>query len=188
VVISGIGGLGHLGVQYARAMGLRVIAVDVAPEKLDLARELGAELVVNALDEDPAAFVQRAVGGAHAALVTAVSTKAFDQALGMLRAGGTCVLVGLPPGDFPTPIFPVVLKRLTVRGSIVGTRADLREALEFAARGDIRVAYATARLEDVNAIFAALKAGTVTGRIVLDLRTGGAPAPAEARELATAHG
>ena len=172
VVISGIGGLGHLGVQYARQMGLRVIAVDVAPEKLELARELGAELVVNARDEDPAAFVQRTVGGAHAALVTAVSTRAFDQALGMLRAGGTCVLVGLPPGDFPTPIFPVVLKRLTVRGSIVGTRADLREALELAARGGIRAAHETAALEDVNDVLAALRAGTITGRMVLDLRPG----------------
>ena len=170
IVISGIGGLGHLGVQYAKAMGLRVIAVDVAPEKLALARRLGAERTIDASKENPAEVVQREIGGAHAALVTAVSTKAFDQALGMLRSGGTCVLVGLPPGDFPTPIFPVVLKRLTVRGSIVGTRADLREALEFAARGEIEVAYETRRLEDVNEIFDGLKAGTITGRVVLDFR------------------
>ena len=170
IVISGVGGLGHLGVQYARAMGLRVIAVDVVPEKLALARRLGAELAIDASREDPAARVQAEVGGAHAALVTAVSTRAFDQAIGMLRAGGTCVLVGLPPGEFPTPIFPVVLKRLTVRGSIVGTRADLREALEFAARGEIEVAYETRRLDDVNAIFAALKRGDVNGRVVLDFR------------------
>ena len=177
VVISGIGGLGHVGVQYARAMGLRVIAVDVAPEKLALARRLGAELTVNALEQDPVAFVQRETGGAHGALVTAVSTKAFDQAIGMLRSGGTCVLVGLPPGGFPTPIFDVVLKRLTVRGSIVGTRADLREAIEFAARGAIEVAFETRRLEDINEVFEGLKRGTITGRIVLDL------APAKDRQL-----
>jgi propanol-preferring alcohol dehydrogenase len=170
LVVSGIGGLGHLGVQYAVAMGLRVIAVDIAPEKLALARRLGAELVVNAAMEDPAAFVQRTVGGAHGALVTAVSTRAFDQAIGMLRSGGTCVLVGLPPGGFPTPIFDVVLKRLTVRGSIVGTRADLREAIEFAARGAIEVASETRRLEDINEVFEELKRGTITGRIVLDFR------------------
>lgn len=183
IVVSGVGGLGHLGVQYARAMGLRVIAVDVVAEKLALARRLGAELTVDASREDPAAAVQRAVGGAHAALVTAVSTRAFDQAIGMLRAGGTCVLVGLPPGAFPTPIFPVVLKRLTVRGSIVGTRADLREALDFAARGEIEVACETRRLDEINDVFAALKAGTVTGRVVLDFRRA-APAPlAAAAEL-----
>jgi propanol-preferring alcohol dehydrogenase len=169
VVISGIGGLGHVGVQYAKAMGLRVVAVDVADDKLALARRLGAELAVNAREEDPVAFVQRETGGAHGALVTAVSTKAFDQAIGMLRRGGTCVLVGLPPGAFPTPIFDVVLKRLTVRGSIVGTRADLREAIEFAARGAIEVAFEKRRLEDINEVFDGLRNGTITGRIVLDM-------------------
>lgn len=171
VVVSGIGGLGHMAVQYARAMGLRVIAVDVADDKLALARTLGAECTVNAATHDAAAEVQRLTdGGAHAALVTAVDVRAFDAALAMLRAGGTCVLVGLPPGAFPTPIFPVVLKRLTVRGSIVGTRADLREALDFAARGLITVESTAARLDDVNAIFTNLKRGAITGRVVLDLR------------------
>lgn len=171
VVISGIGGLGHLAVQYAQAMGLRVIAVDVAADKLDLATRLGAEHVINARDEDAAAAVQRLVGGAHAALVTAVSTSAFDTAVRLLRRGGTCVLVGLPPGEFPTPIFEVVLKRITIRGSIVGTRADLHEALEMAARGNISVAYETRALEEINDIFADLEEGRITGRIVLDFRT-----------------
>lgn len=171
VVISGIGGLGHLAVQYARAMGLRVIAVDIAADKLELARRLGAEFVVNAHDEDAAAAVQRLVGGAHAALVTAVSTSAFDTAVRLLRRGGTCVLVGLPPGEFPTPIFEVVLKRITIRGSIVGTRADLYEALDMAARGNIEVAYETRALEEINDIFADLEEGRITGRIVLDFRT-----------------
>lgn len=178
VVISGIGGLGHLAVQYARAMGMRVIAVDVAADKLRLAESLGAELMINASREDAAAIVQRETGGAHGALVTAVSTSAFDAAVGMLRRGGTCVLVGLPPGEFPTPIFPVVLKRLTIRGSIVGTRTDLAEALEFAARGLITVSSEVRKLEDINDIFAELKAGHVTGRIVLDLRPGARPAAA----------
>lgn len=180
VVISGIGGLGHLAVQYARAMGLRVIAVDVAPDKLALATRLGAELAIDASREDAVATVQRTVGGAHAALVTAVSTSAFDAAIGMLRRGGTCVLVGLPPGAFPTPIFDVVLKRITIRGSIVGTRADLYEALDMASRGGITVAYETRALEDINTIFADLEEGRITGRIVLDFRTPPAP-PREAQ-------
>ena len=171
VVISGIGGLGHLAVQYATAMGLRVIGVDVAPDKLALASRLGAEHVIDASHEDAAAVVQRLTdGGAHGALVTAVAPRAFDAAIGMLRSGGTCVLVGLPPGGFDTPIFPVVLKRLTIRGSIVGTRADLREALDFAARGEIEVARETRAIEDINAIFDEMRHGRITGRVVLDLR------------------
>ena len=125
VVVSGIGGLGHMAVQYAKAMGLHVIAVDIAPEKLDLARSLGADMTINAAEEDPVARVQKEIRGAHGVLVTAVSRPAFGQGLGMLRRRGTMALVGLPPGDFPLPIFDVVLNAKTVRGSIVGTRMDL---------------------------------------------------------------
>jgi propanol-preferring alcohol dehydrogenase len=169
VVISGVGGLGHLAVQYARAMGLHVAAVDVAEEKLSLACELGAELTVNAEVEDPAARIQQEIGGSHGVLITAVSPPAFRQGIGMLRRGGTCVLVGLPPGDFPAPIFDVVLKRLTVRGSIVGTRNDLREALQFAAEGKVRSSVEAQPLEDVNSVFARLRRGGVRGRVVLQL-------------------
>jgi propanol-preferring alcohol dehydrogenase len=169
IVIDGAGGLGHLGIQYARAMGLHVAAVDIADDKLELARELGAELTVNAKKEDPAAAIQRAIGGAHGVLVTAVSTESFAQSIGMLRRGGTCALVGLPPGDFPTPIFEVVLKRLTIRGSIVGTRMDLEECLAFAAEGKVKAATEAAKLEDINAVFDRMKRGDLHGRIVLDM-------------------
>ena len=101
VVVSGIGGLGHMAVQYAKAMGLHVIAVDISPEKLDLARSLGADMTINAAEEDPVARVQKEIRGAHGVLVTAVSRPAFGQGLGMLRRRGTMALVGLPPGDFP---------------------------------------------------------------------------------------
>jgi propanol-preferring alcohol dehydrogenase len=127
VVISGIGGLGHIAVQYAKAMGLRVAAVDIADDKLALAKKHGAELVVNALHEDPIEVVQRVTGGAHGVLVTAVHPSAFGQAIHMSRRGGTIVFNGLPAGDFPASIFEIVLKGLTVRGSIVGTRQDLAE-------------------------------------------------------------
>ena len=169
VVISGVGGLGHVAVQYAVAMGYRVIAVDIAGDKLDLARALGAEITLDARIVDPADEVQRLVCGAHGALVTAVSPTAFSQAIGMLRRGGTVSLVGLPPGTFETPIFDVVLKRLTIRGSIVGTRADLVEALDFAARGKVRATFETQPLEAINDIFHRLDRGDINGRVVLQL-------------------
>lgn len=168
VVISGIGGLGHLAVQYAKAMGLHVIGVDIAADKLALARQMGADQVVNAAEVDPVAEVQ-AGGGAEAVLVTAVSTKAFDQAVGMLAPGGTMSLVGLPPGEFPLPIFDVVLNRKTVRGSIVGTRADLAEALAFAGEGKVATHYSVDRLDNINSIFDRLLAGQIDGRIVMSV-------------------
>lgn len=169
VAISGIGGLGHMAVQYAKAMGLNVIAVDIDDEKLALARKLGAELSVNARHEDPAAFVKKAVGGARGVLVTAVSTKAFQQALGMVGRGGTVSLNGLPPGDFPLSIFDTVLNGITVRGSIVGTRLDLQEALDFAGQGKVHATVATEKLENVNSVFDRMRKGEIEGRIVLDM-------------------
>lgn len=169
LAISGIGGLGHVAIQYAHLMGLRVIALDVAEDKLALARQLGAALAIDARDPDAAARVVEAThGGAHGVLVTAVSPKAFAQALHLVRRRGTVSLVGLPPGDFATPIFDVVLKRITIRGSIVGTRKDLSEALELAASGQVRPHIHRAPLDRINHIFADLKAGRIDGRVVLD--------------------
>ncbi len=169
VVISGIGGLGHVAVQYARAMGLRVAAVDIDDDKLALARKLGAEATVNARTTDPAAWLQKEIGGAHGVLVTAVSPIAFSQAIGMVRRGGTIALNGLPPGEFGTPIFDVVLKGITIRGSIVGTRSDLQESLDFAAHGDVKATVSTARLDDINNVLGRLRDGKIEGRVVLDL-------------------
>ena len=170
VVISGIGGLGHMAVQYAAAMGLNVAAVDVDEAKLDLARKLGATLTVNAAEEDPAAVIRRETdGGAQGVLVTAVSPKAFAQAVGMLGRGGTMSLVGLPPGDFPLDIFGMVLNGITVRGSIVGTRLDLQESLQFAADGKVKATVSTARLEEINEVFDRMHKGAIEGRVVLDI-------------------
>jgi propanol-preferring alcohol dehydrogenase len=169
VAISGVGGLGHMAVQYAKAMGLHVIAVDVAEDKLALARSLGADVTLNAAEVDPAVEAQKLVGGVHAALVTAVSTKAFAQAVGMLRRGGFMSLVGLPPGSFPLPIFEIVLKRITVRGSIVGTRNDLAEALAFAGEGKVASHFAWGEIDDINAIFDRMRRGEIEGRVVLRL-------------------
>ncbi|WP_126978194.1 alcohol dehydrogenase AdhP [Frigidibacter oleivorans] len=184
VAISGVGGLGHVAIQYARAMGLRVAALDIAPAKLALAREAGAELAVDASAPEAVAQILDATGGgAQGVLVTAVSRPAFAQALEIVRRRGTVSLVGLPPGDFPTPIFPVVLKRITVRGSIVGTRRDLDDALDFAARGLVRAEVQAAPLSDINLIFDRLRAGGIEGRMVLDLTRPVTPAAA-APELA----
>lgn len=169
VVISGVGGLGHVAIQYAKAMGLKVAAVDIAEDKLKLARETGADLAVNALADGAVDQVLAASGGgAHGVLVTAVSTAAFAQALKMVRRKGTVSLVGLPPGEFPTPIFDVVLKRITVRGSIVGTRRDLDEAIAFAADGKVKAEVTKVPLAQINDVFDRMKAGKIDGRMVLD--------------------
>lgn len=169
VVIFGVGGLGHVAIQYAKAMGLKAIGIDVAEDKLKLALEAGAEHAVNALDKDAVDRVIKITGGgAQGVLVTAVSTPAFAQALRVVRRKGTVALVGLPPGEFPTPIFDVVLKRITVRGSIVGTRRDLDEAIAFAAEGKVKAEIKTAPLSEINVIFDNMKAGKIEGRMVLD--------------------
>ena len=169
VTISGVGGLGHMAVQYAKAMGLHVAAVDIDPAKLKLARELGAEVTVNALETDPVAAIRKETGGGtHGVLVTAVSKAAFGQALKFARRGGTVALNGLPPGDFPISIFDMVLDGITVRGSIVGTRLDLQESIDFASRGLVHAHTATAKIEEINDVFHKMEKGKIDGRIVLD--------------------
>jgi alcohol dehydrogenase, propanol-preferring len=170
VAISGIGGLGHMAVQYAKAMGLNVAAIDIDDAKLDLARRLGATITVNARRENPAEVIRRETGGGvQGVLVTAVSEKAFEQAIGVVARGGTVALNGLPPGDFPLNIFGLVLNGITVRGSIVGTRLDLQESIDFAAAGKVKATIETARLEDINTVFDRMHKGKIEGRIVLDM-------------------
>jgi len=169
IVISGCGGLGHLGIQYAKAMGLLVCAVDIDDGKLALAKKLGADVIVNAKQGDPVALVQRATGGgAHGVLITAPSLPAFKQGVEMTRKTGTCVLVGLPPGEFPVPLFDVVANCVTIRGSFVGNREDMAEALDFAARGKVTADIELQPLDAINDVFSRLAKGKVAGRVVLD--------------------
>ncbi|MBJ3776173.1 alcohol dehydrogenase AdhP [Acuticoccus mangrovi] len=169
-VVSGIGGLGHMAVQYAKAMGMHVLAVDVAEDKLALAASLGADATVDARANDAVEEVRKITdGGAHGVLVTAVSRGAFAQAVAMTRRHGTMALVGLPPGDFPLPIFDVVLNGITVRGSIVGTRQDLVEALEFAGEGKVASHFSWDKLDNINAIFDRMKGGKIDGRVVMEI-------------------
>jgi propanol-preferring alcohol dehydrogenase len=167
-MISGLGGLGHMALQYARVAGARTIAVDVSEEKLALAKKLGADEIVNAKARDVARTVQD-FGGADIAIASAVSGRAFRAAFDALKRGGKLVIVGLPPEELPIPIFELVLRGISVIGSIVGTRKDLEEALALAARGLVHCNYTTAALEDINDVFAQMKAGRIDGRIVLRL-------------------
>src|SRR3954470_24675506 len=151
VAVFGVGGLGHLAVQYARITGASVIAVDINPARLESARAVGAEHLVNPLEQDPVDAIQR-LGGADAAISTAVSPKAFEQAFRSLARGGKLVCVGLPADNhLELPIFETVLGGLDVHGSIVGTRHDLEEVFELHCRGLTRLEYAERSLEDVNA-------------------------------------
>jgi propanol-preferring alcohol dehydrogenase len=169
VAISGIGGLGHLAVQYAKAMGLLVAAIDIDDKKLAHAKELGADLTFNAKNGDPAVALKKATGGgAHGVLITAPSLIAFKQGIGMTRKLGTCVLVGLPPGEFPVPLFDVVANCITVRGSFVGTREDMAETLDFAARGLVKADVELQPLSAINDVFTRLEHGDVAARVVLD--------------------
>jgi propanol-preferring alcohol dehydrogenase len=166
VAVFGIGGLGHLAVQYARIAGAQVVAVDLQDDKLELARELGAEYTVNASREDAAAAIRK-LGGADAAIALAVAPKAFSDAYGSLKRGGTLVFVGLPADNkIELPIFETVLNGITVVGSIVGTRADLREVFELHAAGRTRVIRETRPLAEVNEAIKDVERGRVPARIV----------------------
>ena len=172
LVVSGAGGLGHLAIQYGKAMGLQVCAVDVDDGKLAHATRLGADIVVNATHGEPEAAVRKATdGGAHGVLITAASLGAFKQGVAMTRKKGTCVLVGLPPGDFPLPLFDVVANCITVRGSFVGNREDMAETLTFAAEGKVQADVELQPLSAINDVLTQLRHGNVASRVVLDIGT-----------------
>jgi propanol-preferring alcohol dehydrogenase len=174
VAVFGAGGLGHLAIQYARITGAAVIAVDLNAARLETARELGAEHVVHAGEEDVIAAIQR-LGGADAAIATAVSPRAFEQALGSLARRGTLVCVGLPAdNEIKVPVFETVLGGLTIHGSIVGTHRDLEEVFELHRRGLTRVLRTERALDDVNeAIEQVLDGSAPAPRMVFDLQGAG---------------
>lgn len=169
VAVFGIGGLGHLAMQYAQIAGATVAAVDVVDHKLQMAKDLGAAALVNAAEEDPATAIQ-ALGGADAAIVLAADPKVCEQALASLRRGGRLVLVGLPADNtMRLPIFETVLNGITVRGSIVGTRVDLAETFQLHKDGRTSVVRELRPLESVNEAMAEVEAGSIDARIVFDL-------------------
>lgn len=175
IVISGAGGgLGHLAIQYAiNGFGLRVIALDSGDEKKALCQKLGAESFVdfktspNIIEE----IKKVADGqGPHAAIVASASSAGYDQALQYLRAGGTLVAVGLPPGaKIEADVFWTVVRSITVKGSYVGNREDARQALDIAARGRVRTTYRVEPMDKLPEVFKEMREGKLTGRVVLDL-------------------
>jgi propanol-preferring alcohol dehydrogenase len=168
VGIFGIGGLGHLGVQYARIMGGTVVAIDIEKPKLDLAKELGATYTIDASNSDPVVEIQK-LGGLDVALVLAPSAKVFEQAFGSLRRGGRLVCVAMPAvGDMQIPIFETVIKGISIIGSIVGTRQDLAEVFALHAAGRTRVVEQSRNLADVNESMAEVLSGVIPARLVFD--------------------
>lgn len=169
MAISGIGGLGHLAVKYAKATGLNVCAVDIDDGKLAHAKRLGADMVINVKEEGAIEAIRKGTGGgALGVLITAPSLVAFKLGVAMTRRRGTCVLAGLPPGEFPLPLFDVVANCITVRGSFVGTRQDMAEALAFAAEGKVMADIELQPLSAINDVIARLERGDVSSRIVID--------------------
>jgi propanol-preferring alcohol dehydrogenase len=169
VAIFGIGGLGHLALQYAKIAGASVVAVDLVDEKLKLAKELGADYTINAKQEDPVEAIQK-LGGADAAISLAVSPRAFEQAFKALRRGGTLVFVALPADNYmQLPIFETVLQGIKIVGSIVGTRVDLAEVFELHAAGRTKVIYQTRSLDDVNHAIEEVEKAQVPARLVFDM-------------------
>ncbi|RIY38755.1 alcohol dehydrogenase AdhP [Psittacicella hinzii] len=169
-VAFGAGGLGNLCVQYAaKVYGARVIAVDINDDKLELAKKVGAEFVVNGKKEDAVKRIQEITGGgSHAAVVTAVSKVAFNQAVEAVRAGGRVVAIGLPVETMDLSIPRMVLDGIEVVGSLVGTRQDLAEAFEFGARGVVVPVVQTCPVEEVGKVFEDMHNGRINGRMVLD--------------------
>jgi alcohol dehydrogenase, propanol-preferring len=170
VAVFGIGGLGHLALQYARIAGATVVAVDVTDEKMQLAKDLGATYTVNARVDDPVAVIQ-GLGGADVSIATAAAQRPFEQAFQALRRRGRLVFVGLPADNvMALPIFETVINGITVMGSIVGTRVDLAETFELHAQGHTQVVREPRRLEQVNEAFEDVLHCTVPARLVFDLR------------------
>ena len=170
VVISGIGGLGHMAVQYAKAMGMHVAAVDVHPDKLELAKSLGAEIAINAQVTDLAAEMQRLVAAPTARSSPPYRLRHSSRPSTCCGPTARCHWSACRRARCRLPIFHTVLKRITVRGSIVGTRQDLEEALDFAGRRSGSAHFSWDKLENINDIFARMEAGKIDGRIVVKMQ------------------
>lgn len=171
IAIYGAGGLGNLGVQYAKKVfNAHVVAVDINDDKLQLAKECGADLVINSLKEDTVKVIQEKTGGCHSAVVTAVSKVAFNNAIDSVRAAGRVVAVGLPSETMDVPIVKTVLDGIEIIGSLVGTRKDLEEAFQFGAEGLVVPVVKKRPIDDAYDIFDEMENGKINGRMVIDMK------------------
>jgi propanol-preferring alcohol dehydrogenase len=166
LAVFGIGGLGHLAVQLGRALDAEVTAIDISPEKLELARSLGASDALNAATTDAVKQLRRK-GGVHVSLVTSAAKAAYDTAFSCLRPTGTLLVVGLPAENICFPPFLMAVREARIHASTVGTRQDLREVLAMAGAGKIRCHVVARPLSQANEALDLLRKGQVTGRIVL---------------------
>lgn len=169
LAVFGVGGLGHLAVQLGKTMGLEVGAVDVSEEKMQLARECGADWTVNAATTQAHKQIKSNGGGADVAMVTSGSRAAYETALRSLRRGGTLAIVGMAPEPISVSTVAMVSGEFRIVASAVGTREDLREMLELAAEGKMKCRMETRKLEDINQVFSEMKNGNIQGRIVLKM-------------------
>jgi alcohol dehydrogenase, propanol-preferring len=168
LAIFGVGGLGHLAVQVAVHLGLEVSAVDVADDKLALAKSLGATNTFNAAASNVVKEIRR-LGGAHIVLVTSGSKAAYDTAFYCLRPTGTLLAVGLPANEISFPAIMMAAGEVNIKASAVGTREDLKQVLALAAAGKLHCQVAARPLADVNAVFEDMRAGKIAGRVVLTM-------------------
>lgn len=167
IIVTGVGSTGHLAIQFAKRLGYEVVAMDLSEERLALAKEFGADITINA--RESVNRMSLLVKGAHGAIVTAPEIASYEQALRLLRRGGTCVLLGVPQQSLSIPMLSTIINELTLTGTVVGTRQDVREALEFVSRGQVRVLSELRPLEEVNQAVKDVRSGKASGRVLLDI-------------------
>src|SRR4029453_13174822 len=166
LVVFGVGGLGHLAVQFAKCFGAQVIAVDIADDKLEFARSIGADITMNAANEDVVKQIRK-MGGAHVAVVTSAAKKAYDMAFYAVRSGGKLMVVGMPAEDLSFPA--IMMREMRIMSSATGTREDMREVLDLAAAGRVKCQVETRNLDQINEVFDEMRAARITGRVVLTM-------------------
>ncbi|HEU4414388.1 MAG TPA: zinc-dependent alcohol dehydrogenase [Candidatus Angelobacter sp.] len=167
VAVFGVGGLGHLAIQIGKEFGAEVTAIDVSDEKLELAKSYGAARTVNAASANVVKELRRA-GGMHVALVTSGAKAAYDTAFPSLRPTGRLMVVGLP-AEICFPPIMMAAGEVHIQASAVGTRKDLAEVLAMAAAGKLHCQVATRPLADANAVLDEMRAGKISGRVVLTM-------------------
>jgi alcohol dehydrogenase, propanol-preferring len=170
IAIFGVGGLGHLAVQLAKARGAEIIAVDVADDKLELARQCGADALINAATSQAHKEIKKLTGGgAHVVIVTSGSRAAYETALRSIRRGGTLAVVGMAPEPISISTVALVSGEYRIIASAVGTREDLREVLQLASGGVIKSRIERRDFAEVDGVLNEMKEGRLLGRVVLQL-------------------
>ena len=172
VAISGAaGGLGSLAVQYAKAMGLRILGIDGGPGKEELFKSLGGEVFIDfTKTKDIVSAIQEATkGGPHGVINVSVSEAAISTSTQYVRPTGTVVLVGLPANAYvKSEVFSHVVKSINIKGSYVGNRADTREALDFFSRGLVKSPIKIVGLSELPEVYGLMEKGKILGRYVVD--------------------